>query len=347
MNLRKGAAGAAVSVALVCGLSVNVAVADENYKPTTLGNTDYTNYVDLRNDIYVDGMTYVGSISAQNSDTIDETSALSNQFGEQSESSYALRVTNKLEQAISALAIKGSDETSFTDLGLNNNIESGEEACWWYTQQYRETSITNRSKTEYTTPVTYTIQAKLADGSTIDFHEVNMTGVLTLTLRYSDEYKVNYVERTTVTNHTPDPTLLYEYNLSRGYADDSDTKYSPEEMAYHVYSAVRMDDRMITESRGGGWDASVPNWSDVSYAPDFGVYVPLYGEPNEDYTNGTYSHLLWNAKNITWRVTNGDAGVWHEAGDVEGAGEYGTDTNNEVDYHPGMEEGDWTYTSGE
>lgn len=347
MNLRKGAVGVAVSVALVAGLSASVAFADEDYKPTTLGNSDYTNYTDLRNDIYVDGMTYVGSISSQNADTIDETAALSNQFGDQNESSYALRVINKLDQAITKLAIKGSDETSFTDLGLKSNLEPGGEACWWYTQQYRETTITNRSGKEYTTPVTYTIQATLADGTTIDFHEVNMNGVLTLALRYSDDYKVNYVERTTITNHTPDPTLVYEYNLARGYSDDSDTKYTADEMAYHVYSAVRMDDRMFTESRGSGWDADVPDWSDVAYAPDFGVYVPLYGEPNEDYTDGTYNHLLWNAKNIVWRVTNGDAGTWHQAGSVDGAGEYGTDTNNEVDYHPGMEQGDWTYTAGE
>jgi hypothetical protein len=347
MDLRKGAVGVAVSVAMVTGLSTGIAVADENYKPTTLGNADYTNYTDLRNDIYVDGMNYVGSISNQNSDTLDATSALASQFGEQTSDAYALRVTNKLDQTITKLAIKASDESSFTDLGLGGNLDTGDEACWWYTQEYRETSITNRSGMEYTTPVTYTLQATLSNGDKVEFHEVNLKGVLTLAFCYSDDYEVNYVERTTITNHTPDPTLYYEYNLSRGSAADSDTTYTADEMAYHVYSAARMDNRQITESRGGGWDEGVPVWSDVDYAPDFGVFVPLYGEPNEDYTDGTYNHLLWNAKNIIWRVSNGDAGVWHEVGDVDGAGDYGTDTNNEVDYHPGMEEGDWTYTSGE
>lgn len=347
MNLRKGVVGVTVSAVLAAGLSAGVAAADESYQPTLLGNADYTNYIDLRNDIYVDGMTYVGPISSQNADRLAATAALGNQFGSQEEGSYALCVINKLDQAITKLGIKASDETSFTDLGLAADIAPGDEACWWYTQEYRDYAVTNRSNKEYVTPVTYTFQATLADGATAEFHDVNLKGVLSLALCFSDTYDVNFVERTTVTNHTPDPTVLYEYNRARGFAADSDTKYTPEEFAYHVNSAVRMDDRQITESRGGGWDESVPLWSDVAYAPDFGVYVPLYGEPSEDYTDGTYDYLFWNPNLITWRVSNGDAGTWKQAGEVEGAGEYGTDSAGEVDYHPGMAEGDWNYTDGE
>ena len=347
MNLRKGVVGLAASTAVVVGLTAGLAFADESYKPTMLGNPDYTNYIDVRNGIYVDGMTYVGPMSAQNADMLTETAALPLQMGAQQDDAYALRVINKLDQAVTKLSLMATDEAAPVDLGLPSDLAAGDAACWWYVQEYRDQPVTNRSGMEYVTPVNYLVQATLADGSVVEFHDVNLKGVLTLALCHSDAYGIDYVERTTLTNHTPDPTLLYEYNRVRGYADDSPETYTPEEFSYHVNSAVRMDDRQITESRGGGWDANVPLWSEVSYAPDFGVYVPLYGEPSEGYTDGTYDYLFWNPTLMTWRVSNGDAGTWKQAGEVEGAGEYGTDTTNEVDYHPGMAEGDWVYSAGE
>lgn len=347
MNLRNGVAGMVASAVLVSGFAAGAAFADENYQPTLLGNSSYSNYVDLRNDIYVDGISYVGSMSAQNSAFLDETAALGNQIGTQAENAYAIRVTNKLSQDITALEMKACDQTSYTSLQLGSPLASGQDACWWYTQEYREYSVTNRTGKTYTTPVNYTFKATLADGTTAVFHDVNVNGILSLTFCFSDAYDVNYVERTTLTNHTPDPTLYYEYNLLRGYSDESDETYSAEEFNYHVNSAVRMDNRMFTASRGSGWDADVPAWDTVAYAPDFGVYVPLYGEPSGEYTDGTYEHLYWNPQLIRWRQTNGDAGVWGAAGEVSGAGEYGGTEESLVDYHPGMDQGDWTYSSGE
>lgn len=347
MNLRKGVAGFATSALLASGLMAGVAFADESYQPTTLGNSSYTNHIDLRNDIYVDGMNYVGSMSAQNSDYLDETAALSHQIGTQGENAYALRLTNKLSQGITKLEVKGCDQSAYTELALGGSFAAGEEACWWYTQEYREYNITNKAGIAYTTPVNYTFKATLADGSVAYFHDVNMNGVQSIAFRYSDAYGVYYVERMTITNHTPDPNLLYEYNLARGFADDSDETYSEAEFNYHVNSAARMDNLQFTASRGAGFDNAVPKWSDVAYAPDFGVYVPLYGEPSGSYTNGTYAHLYWNPQLIKWRQTNGDAGEWGSAGAVEGAGEYGGAVENLVDYHPGMEQGNWNYTNGE
>ncbi|MBQ6585447.1 MAG: hypothetical protein IJH83_01405 [Coriobacteriales bacterium] len=349
MNLRKGVVGAAISVAMIAGLGAALAYADESYKATTLGNPDYTNYVDLRNDIYVDGMNYVGSIGSQNADTVDAAAALTNQFGTQGEDAYALTVINKLDQPITKLEIKPLGQTSFTDLGLTSSIAAGDKACWWYTQEYDEVEVTNRAGKTYVMPINYTFQATLADGTVAVFHDVNMKGVLSLGFRYSADYEVFYVERTTVTNHTPDPTLYYEYNLARGFSDESDEVYTAEEFNYHVNSSVRLANRMFTASRSDGtiWEVAVPNWEDVDYSPDFGVYVPLYGEPSQDYTDGTYEHVYWNPQLIIWRITNGDAGVWGEAGEVAGAGEYGGNIETIVDYHPGMAEGDWTYTAGE
>lgn len=353
MNLRKGIAGVGLAVALGASLAVP-AFAAEDYVPTTLGNPDYTNYTDLRNGIYVDGMTYVGPISAQNTDTMDAAAALPNQFGAKTDASYALTVTNKLGQAITKIAMRADSESSYTDLGLASPIAAGEAACWWYTQEYREYTVTNTSGVSYVSPVNYYFQVTLADGSMFEVHAVNMKGVLTLSFCYSEAYGVYYVERTTITNHTPDPTLYYEYNLMQGVAADSDYIYTPEEFNYHVNSAVRMGDREITASRGGGWDTAVNTWhaqnKDFDYSPDFGVYVQLYGEPSQAYTDGTYAHLYWNARLIQWRVTNGDAGPWGEAGPVEGAGEYGSDEadiEGHTDYHPGMADGDWTFTDGE
>lgn len=347
MDLRKGIGGFAASAVLASGLTMGVAFADEDYQPTTLGNPDYTNYVDLRNDIYVDGMTYVGSMSAQNDDYLNETAALANQIGSQSGDAYALRFTNKLSQGITKLEVKACDESSYTSLDLSGSLAAGDSACWWYTQEYREYTVTNRVGKSYLNPVNYTFRATLADGSVAEFHNVNMSGVLSVAFCYSDDYEVDFVERTTVTNHTPDPNLVYEYNLARGFSDDTDETYTFDEFNYHVNSAARMGNRQITESRGGGWDADVPEWNDVEYSPDFGVYVPLYGEPSGTYTNDTYAHLYWNPQLIKWRQTNGDAGVWGEAGDVSGAGEFGGADDALVDYHPGMAQGDWNYTKGE
>ena len=348
MNLRKGAAGVVASVVLVSGIVAGIAFADENYQPTLLGNSSYSNHVDLKNDIYVDGINYVGAMSGQNSDYLDETASLSNQIGSQAGDAYALRVINKLSANITTLEVMGDDQTSYTKLELGSSIAAGEEACWWYAQEYREYKITNQSGKEYTTPANTTFRATLDNGSTVIFHNVNMNGVLSLAFCYSDDYGVNFVERTTLTNHTPDPTVYYEYNLLRGYSDDTDTTYTAKEFNYHVNSAVRMGDRMFTESRGSGWEVGLPeNWESVDYSPDFGVYVPLYGEPSGEYTDGTYAYLYWNPQLILWRQTNGDAGTWGQAGEVSGAGEYGTEEEELVDYHPGMDEGDWTYTSGE
>ena len=64
MKLRRGIATVGLSVVLGMGFTA-LAFAAEDYVPTTLGNPDYTNYTDLRNDIYVDGMYFVGPMSAQ------------------------------------------------------------------------------------------------------------------------------------------------------------------------------------------------------------------------------------------------------------------------------------------
>lgn len=353
MNVKRGALALGLSVVLGAACAMAAYAADD-YQPTTLGNPDYTNYIDPRNDITVEGMTYIGPISAQNVDTMDAAAALPNQFGTKTDKAYPLTVTNKLGVAITKIAMRADDQAAYTDLGLASPIASGAAACWWYTQEYREYTVTNMADVSYVTPVNYYFLVTCADGSTFEVHAINLKGVLTLAFCWSDDYQVHFVERTTITNHTPDPNLLYEFNLARGYADDTPMVYTAEEFNYHVNSAIRMDVRMITEARGGGWDDAIMGWhmegKDFDYSPDFGVYVQLYGEPSQAYTDGTYAHLYWNARLIQWRETNGDAGDWGEAGPVAGAGEYGTPEDQIVghkDYHPGMADGDWTYTQGE
>ncbi|ACV21668.1 Uncharacterised protein [Slackia heliotrinireducens] len=338
MGLKKGVASVALAATVAACLGVTAVYATDDYVPTTLGNSAYTNQVDPTNDVIVAGVKYVGSISSQNAESTAEGAGLDIAIGEATDTTTPVVLTNKTGQDITGFSYRISTETSFPANMLGSAIAADAQACWNLDEgAYDEYETTNANGITVVKPVSYTIQATLSDGSTAEFHDVNMNGVKTLSLCYSQEYSVYFVERTTITNHTPDPTLYYEVSLA---GEDANA----DELDFHVNSSGRMNaDKQITAIRGGGWDEGVPSLDELIDIPDYGVYVPLYGEPSLEYTDGLYEGLYWNADLLPWRGTNGVAGTWNEAEPPENAGEYGGTEDPKVDYHPGMDEGDWQY----
>lgn len=287
-----------VPVALAVGLaaSAGVAYASADYAPTTLGNPAYSNHVDTRNDYGVAGIDYTAAISKQNQDTAAAAQSASAVIGTQAEGVVPILVTNDLGADVTAFAVRSVDTESFSGNLLNGTIASGGQACWWFVYDYAEVSHTNNTGKELVMPVNYTIEVTLSDGTTAQFHDLNMNGVRTLTLCHSDAYGVYFAERTTVTNHTPDPNLYYEVNLA-------ETDMDPAEFDYHVNSAGRMDNLMYTASRGKGWELDRPSLQEIT---DFGIELPLYGTPEGEAFDDVYQDVRWNADGLAWRDYNND-----------------------------------------
>lgn len=343
MSKKRGVAVATViTTAALVGATAGVSYADLSYTPTTLGNPDYTNYVDPLNDIQVDGINAAMSISQQNAETIAQASEASVQLGAVTDTSTPVLLTNSLGQAITSFAFHTTATDEYGENLLSGELAADEQAGWNVEEgDYTESTITNKNGVTVQIPDNYMIQVTLADGTVAEFHNVKMEGVQTVELCYSEDYKVFYVNVTRLGQHTPDPSLNYELDIAAG-----------KEANFIYNTAARYAaDKQITESRGGGWDEEnlslTSGSTDWSHILDFGVYVPLYGEPSLDYTDGVYEDLYWNPDLHLWRGTNGDTGTWSEATAPEGAGEYGDgdESVSNVDYHPGMDEGDWTYVT--
>lgn len=288
----KAAAGVTVAAALAVSMGAGAAVAaDTSYAPTTLGNSAYTNQVDPRNDYTVQAMRYTSSISQQNADSVAEAQGLSATIGSAAADASPIVVTNNLGKDVKEFTFRASDTPSYPSNQLSGTLADGQSANWAFAYDYGERSYTNQSGKTISMPKNYTMQATFADGTTAEFHNVNMNGVRTLALCYSADYGVYYVERTTITNHTPDPNLYYEANLAsyEGGADEFD---------YHVNSAGRMGDLMYTASRGAAWNLAHEVSQDI---PDMGIVPPLHGESEGDGITAVYESLYWNSDDLTWR----------------------------------------------
>lgn len=110
----KAAAGVTVAAALAVTVGAGAAVAaDMGYAPTTLGNSAYTNQVDVRNDYTVQAMRYTSCISNQNADSVDDAEGLSVKLGDASGDVSPIVVTNSLGKDIKELTFKTSDESSY------------------------------------------------------------------------------------------------------------------------------------------------------------------------------------------------------------------------------------------
>lgn len=233
----KAVAGATVAAALAVSMGAGAAIAaDTSYAPTTLGNSAYTNQVDARNDCTVQAMRYTLSISHQNADTVAEAQGLSAQIGSASGDVSPIVVTNSLGKDVKEFTFRTSDTSSYPGKQLSGTLSDGQSAGWAFVYDYGERTYTNQAGKTISMPKNYLMQVTFADGTTAEFHNVNMNGVRTLNLCYSADYGVYYVERTTITNHTPDPNLCYEANLA-AYEGGED------EFDYHVNSGGRMGDR--------------------------------------------------------------------------------------------------------
>jgi|GEM_PF-6738162 len=301
MSARKGALGIAMAITCAAaGLSAlaGVGYAAESYTPTVLGNSSYSNQTDAINDYQVQGIDYTAQIASQNSDTVAEAESLSATIGTKSDAASPIVVTNSLGKTIKAFTFRSDADTSYPANMLSASLKSGDSACWYYTYDYAEKKYTNATNITINMPENYTLQVTFDDGTTAEFHNLNMNAVRTINLCYSEDYKVYYAERTTITNHTPDPNLYYEVNLAN-YTG------SAAEFDYHVNSGGRMGELAITAARGGGWDEgqSAAKETIENYRL---TTLPLYGQPTGDYTDGNYDYLHWNSNDLTWRKYSTD-----------------------------------------
>lgn len=292
-SIARGAALCAAA-ALVAGLTAGAANAsDSNYVPTLLGNDSYTNQADARNDYVVEGIEYTSPISSQNADTVASAKSLGVTMGDASDAALPIVVENNLDQAVTSISWRTSSTDEFVDLKLSGTLESGAQACWYYEPAYAEQQFENELGSSYVMPQNYTLRAVLADGATAEFHDINLNGVRTVTMCYSPDYDVNYVERTTITNHTPDPNLYYEATLA-GYDGDAFT------LNYHVNSSASMNGRMFTASRGSAWETG--EHTPTQTIEDFGIVPPLYGYFSSDFNDGFFDISRWNSDDLTWRL---------------------------------------------
>lgn len=298
MNVRTGVAGTVCALALTAGLGAfagtGAAWADGlSYSPTTLGNDSYDNQVDPRNDIGVQGEEYTGPIHDQNADTVAEARSQSITIGTASDDASPVLLTNATGKNIKELSVRSTTESAYPSNMLSASLSNGASACWYVTyDDYGTLSYTNNNGDTYAVPARYSFEATFDDGTTAEFHEVNANGLRTLTLKYSDDYGVYYVERTTITNHTPDPSLPYEVDRA-AYGNDAE---------YNAYanSAASTDRRAITASRGDAWILDRPDITTEMSV--YAITLPLYGEPSGDYTNGVYEPLYWNSDSLEWRA---------------------------------------------
>ena len=238
-------------------------------------------------------MRYTSCISNQNADSVDNAEGLSVKLGDASGDVSPIVVTNSLGKDIKEFTFKTSDESSYPGNQLSATLADGQSAGWAFEYAYGERSYTNASGKTISMPKNYLLKATFADGTTAEFHNVNMNGVRTLNLCYSPDYSVYYVERTTITNHTPDPNLYYEANLA-SYEGGA------EEFDYHVNSSGRMGDLMYTASRSDSatWSLSHQPSQDI---PDMGIVPALHGESEGDGITDVYRDLYWNRDDLTWR----------------------------------------------
>lgn len=286
------AVAAALAVSAAGGVGLSFAATGQDYAPTLLGNSAYTNQTDERNAYTVEAMNYLGPISSQNSDAAEEARAAAVQIGTASDDATPITVTNSLGKAVKEFTFRTSAESSYPSNQMSGQLAAGETAGWNFVYDYTEYDYTNEAGVTSAVPINYLMQVTFDDGTTAEFHNVNMNGVRTINLCYSEDYGVYYVERTTITNHTPDPNLYYETNLAAYEGPD-------EEFDYHVNSAGAMGERMITESRGGDWRYA--GHDPLPEIEDFGADIPLHGESDGDYADGLYEDLYWNADDLTWR----------------------------------------------
>ena len=138
----KAAAGVTVAAALAVTVGAGAAVAaDMGYAPTTLGNSAYTNQVDVRNDYTVQAMRYTSCISNQNADSVDNAEGLSVKLGDASGDVSPIVVTNSLGKDIKEFTFKASDlvsgQPAFRDAGRRPVRRLGVRVRLWRTLVYQ------------------------------------------------------------------------------------------------------------------------------------------------------------------------------------------------------------------
>lgn len=296
MNPKKAVCGVAVSAALVACFGVAGVSLAEGYAPTVLGNDAYTNQTDAYNDYGVAGIYATTPISEQNSDTVAEARALSIQMGSATEGGSPIIVTNSTGKSITGFAYRDNDATDYPSSILSGTLADGQSACWNFTYAYGEKSYTNEAGKTYSQPWNYTIEVAFDDGTTGEFHNLNLNGVRTINLCWSDDYGVYFAERTTITNHTPDPNLYYEANLA--------AEADGEAFDFHVNSAAAMGELMHTASRSDGPVFDTGAHDPTQTIEDFGIEIPLYGYCSADFNDDVYALFQWNSDGLTWRIPN-------------------------------------------
>lgn len=308
MNVRRGALGTTCALAMAASLGAfaatgwaDVSPATYDYEPTLLGNSSYTNQDDARNAFTVEGTGYLSAIASQNADTVAEARSQKLTIGQDGEGVSPILVMNNTGKEIVGFTYKDTNDSSYQANLLPSAFEDGAKLGWFWKTVYDEARFENSAGASYVMPVNYTFELTFSDGETAELHNVNLNGVRTLEFCYSADYDVFYLNRTTITNHTPNRSLYYEVSLRE---DVESGAYTAEQIDQHINSSAALGTRMFTEARGQAWmhagHGALPTFE------DYGSETMLPGEPTGDFATAIYQELYWNSDNLIWRGWNND-----------------------------------------
>lgn len=260
-----------------------------DYQPATADDR-YDNVLDARNAIGIAGIDLACSNGQANADAVAAAVRL-DAIGQAGDKTSPIVFTNGLDQTIVSLSVRASGDADFGGNVLPGKLASGDALCWNWAYDGKLTDHENKWGQSFKMTPTYTFRATLADGSEAVFHMVNMNGVRTVDFKHSDSYGVYFVERTTVTNHTPDPNLFYEVQYAAEGADEETVNQWINGASYQGAA----DEPQAFSS---------PQYTGAAY-DSLAASINLYGVPCEnDKLYQVYEPISWNRDGLTWSSTH-------------------------------------------
>ena len=260
-----------------------------DYQPST-ADSRYGNVLDVRNGIGISGIDLACSNGEANARTVAAASEL-DAIGTAGDQTSPIVFANGLDQAITSLSVKASGDADFGSNVLSGALQPGDSLCWNWVYDGKLTDHENKWSQSFKMTPTYTFRATLSDGTQATFHTVNMNGVRTVDFKHSDSYGVYYVERTTITNHTPDPNLYYEVQYAAEGADEETVNQWINGSAYQGDATEDMA-------------FSSPQYTGATY-DSLAASINLYGVPCEnDKLYQVYEPISWNRDDLVWSSTH-------------------------------------------
>lgn len=281
-------ATAAVTLAASIGAFGATAYASD-YQPAT-ADSRYANVVDARNDLGVAAINLTCSNGQANAQAIAQAQGL-DAIGATDADASPILFTNGLDKAITELSVKAPGDVDFSGNVLSQAMQPGDALCWMWKYDGALTDHVNAWGQSFKMTPTYTFKATLADGTQAVLHNVNMNGVRTLAVKHSTDYGVYFVERTTITNHTPDPNLFYEISYAEQGANE-------ETVNQWFNGAAYQGDASSAPA------ASSPQYTGAAY-DSLAARTTLCGVPSEnDALRKAYEGLNWNGNGVAWSSTH-------------------------------------------